>query len=394
MGQTWGSPTPKPSQPATTVTGMGWAEQLPSGLWRACWRDDRGKQRSKSGIRSKPAAERYAGEQESKARRGDPTNTGRCPTWGEWSKEWLQLRVVEASTAETDQARIDRYLQSHWGDVRLNRITRAHVQAWVNDLGETFARNTSKKENAEPRLLAAASVTRIYSLFAASMSAAVDAEEIPLSASPCRRIELPTPGEGHERYLTHAEFDAIAHFLNEPYRSAAEVLVRTGMRFGEFAGLHWQRVDLTAGRIDVIETWDPASGTIKPYTKGKRRRWVPISATLRTVLEAQIDRIGSCGLPHAGTVRCRSGLVVPAPKGGAFDDHNFGRRQWATAVKLAGIDHVRLHDLRHTCASWLVQDGVPIQEVQRILGHASIVTTMRYAHLGRTQDELVLAALG
>jgi integrase len=377
---------------------MPWAEQRENGLWRAVWRDERGHKRSKSGIKSEAAAMRYAGEQESKARRGDPTGAGRCPTWDEWSKQWVRLRVVEASTAETDKARIDRYLKPHWGEVRLNRITRTMVQAWVNQLGETFARNPSKKDDVEPRLLSAASVARIYNLFASSMSAAVDAEEIPLSASPCRRIELRPPGEGHERYLTRGEFDAIAFHLNEPYKTAAEVLVRTGMRFGEFAGLHWHRVDLVGGRVDVLETWDPASGTIKPYTKGKRRRWVPIGAKLRKVLEQQIDRIGdpaaSCELPHAGTVRCRSGLVVPAPMGGALDDHNFGRRQWADAVALAGVDHVRLHDLRHTYASWLVQDGVSIQEVQRILGHASIVTTMRYAHLGQSQDELVLRALG
>jgi integrase len=77
-----------------------------------------------------------------------------------------------------------------------------------------------------------------------------------------------------------------------------------------------------------------------------------------------------------------------------LDAHNFGRRQWATAVGLAGVDHVRLHDLRHTTASWLVQAGITLQEVQRILGHASIVTTGRYSHLGDSQDAAVRAALG
>jgi integrase len=375
---------------------MAWAEPRSNGLWRAVWRDELGRQRSKSGIRTRAAAMRYAGEQETLARRGDPTVTGRCPTWSEWRTRWERIRVVEASTVVTDQVRLDRHIEPRWGHVRLNAITRTQVQEWVNELVETAAWSSSKNPDRQIRNLSAATVERVFNLFRASLTAAVDAEEIPLHRNPCRGVELPQVGEGHERYLTRGEFWTVAHYLNEPYQTAASVLVGTGMRFGEFAGLHWQRVDLEQGRIDIVETWSPDAGEIKAYTKGKRRRSVPIPPWLTPILQAQLDRQGpsvDCGLPHAGTVRCRSGLVVPAPLGGAFDDKNFGRRQWATAVKLAGIGHVRLHDLRHTYASWLVQAGVSIQEVQRLLGHASITTTQKYAHLGRSQDDLVLAAL-
>lgn len=256
---------------------MAWAERLPNGLWRAVWRDDLGRKRSKSGIRSEAATRRFAGEQESRARRGDAIAAGRCPTWGEWLERWRRLRRVEASTVENDESRIRRHLLPQWGTVRLNKITRADVQIWVNELSETLAHSSSRQPDRETRAVSAGTVERIYNLFSSSMSAAALDDTVPLAISPCRGIELPIPGEGHERYLTRTEFDHIAHHLNEPYRTAACLLVGTGMRFGEFAGLHWQRVDMIAGRIDIVETWDPSSGTIKPYTKGKHRALGPDS---------------------------------------------------------------------------------------------------------------------
>jgi integrase len=380
---------------------MAWVEQLPNGRWRAGWRDSQQRKRSKSGFVHRAAAQRYAGEQESKARRGESAADGRAPTWGDWLPQWQAARVVEASTARQDQVRIDRYLVPRWGKTRLNRVKRSDVQAWINGLTATERYDGRKHpaDDEEAGLLSPATVDRIYRLFSASMKAAVLDEGVPLSTSPCVGIKLPTVAPGHERYLTRGEFDLVASYLEEPYRFAAILLVATGMRFGEMAGLHWQRVNLADGAIDIVETWAPAAQAIKAYPKGKvgGRRSVPIVSWLREALEAQIDTQGppapSCGQRHTSGVRCRSGLVVTAPGGQPLDGHNLGRRQWQQAWEQAGVGHIRLHDLRHTYASWLVQDGVPLQEVQRLLGHASIITTQRYAHLGTSQHARVLAAL-
>jgi integrase len=374
---------------------MPYVELLPSGKWRAVWRDEQGRRRSQVVVGTQAAAKRLAGENEAKHRRGESTAGGRVPTWGEWRDEWLPTRQVEASTAKQDRLRVAKYLTPRWADVRLNRITRTQVQAWVNDLLNT---ECGRDEDDEPRFLSPATVDRIFRLMSASMKAAVLDEDIPIVTSPCRDIDIPESAPGHERYLTRAEVDLILFHLNQPWRAMVELLVGTGMRFGEAAGLHWQRVDLENGLIDIVETWDPVARRIKTYPKGKARRSVPIPNWLYPMLHDQIDRAGvpaeRCGLPHkAGGARCRSGLVVPAPEGGAIDGANLGRRDWAIAVRSAGIGPTRLHDCRHTYASWLVQDGVPLQEVQRLLGHKSILTTQRYAHLGTSQNDRVLAAL-
>jgi integrase len=362
---------------------MAWVEKLPNGTYRACWRDEIGRKRSRAGFQREPQAARYGGEQESKARRGEPTSDGRAPTWGDWCPIWTAARRVEPSTVDSDTGRIARHITPRWGARRINRITRTDVQAWVNDLADQMA---------------PASVEKVYRLFSASLTAAVRDERVPLAVNPCTGVKLPTVAPGHERFLTRAEVDRIAYFLGEPYRTAVLLAAGTGLRWGELEGLHWQRVDLEAGLIDVVETWDSAAERIKTYPKGRKRRAVPIPGWLSVALHAAWDgeseHRATCGQDHApGGARCRSGLVVPGPRGAPLDGRNFGRRQWPDACRLARIDPPTLRDLRHTYASWLVQAGVDLYEVQRLLGHASIVTTQRYAHLGTSQNDKVLAAL-
>jgi integrase len=84
--------------------------------------------------------------------------------------------------------------------------------------------------------------------------------------------------------------------------------------------------------------------------------------------------------------------VFPAPGGGPIDDGNFRDRVWNPAVKDSGIRKFPPRIMRHTAASWLVQDGVPLYDVQALLGHESFATTMRYAHLAPDAHNKVIAS--
>lgn len=360
---------------------MGWAEKLPNGRYRAIWRDATGKKRSKSGFTQKAAAERYAGEQESKAARGERTYTGRGITWGEWCDRWLELRRVEPATARADKGRIDKHLTPRWKNARLSKIDIDDIQAWVNDLA------------ADPDL-SAATVRRIHYLMSASMKAAVRSKHV--SVNPCHLVELPVVPPRQHRYLTWDEFFAAAYFMDSPYWQAATLLVGTGMRFGELAGLHWESVDLDRKEITVRETWDVAGARIKPYPKGKKPRPVPIPAfaidALLTRLPDEPDR--KCGLTHAKGSVCRSPLVLTSPTGLPLSYSTMAHQHWQPALKLAGLPHARNHDLRHTYAAWLRQKGVDLERVQKLLGHGSVTTTQIYSDIGTAHHSRVLEALG
>ena len=95
------------------------------------------------------------------------------------------------------------------------------------------------------------------------------------------------------------------------------------------------------------------------------------------------------------------GLLFPAPEGGFLRLENFRRRVWTPATVAAGVAPLRVHDLRHTCASLAIAAGADVKVLQRMLGHASAALTLdRYGHLlpGQAQsvadrlDEMARAA--
>jgi integrase len=366
---------------------MAWAEKLPNGNWRGFWRDASGTRRSRTQDNSgrkfthEAAANRYANEQEAKARRGERSPDGRGLTWGEWCPRWLELRRVEPSTKRADAGRIEHHLMPRWGKVRLSRIEIDDIQAWVNDL------------DADPEL-SPSTVRRIHYLMSASMKAAVRSKHV--TVNPCHDVSLPTPPPVKHRYLTWDEFFTAAYFMRPPYWQAATLLVGTGMRFGELAGLHWDAVDLDTRMITVRETWDASAKRIKPYPKGKHSRSVPIPAFAVDALLTRLPErpTEKCGLIHAKGSVCGSPLVLVSPTGLPLSYSTMAEQHWQPALKLAGIGHARNHDLRHTYAAWLRQNGVDLEGVQKLLGHGSIITTQIYSDLGDTHHGKVLEALG
>lgn len=357
---------------------MAWAEKLPSGRYRGVYRDAFDKKRSAGTFTHKAKAERAAAAREEDSRKSvtkDPEAYRR--PWGEWCDEWWPTRSVAASTLLADTGRRDRNLMPRWRSVPLGSISRQDVRAWLAVL---------RTQGLGPE-----SVKRCAHLLSASLSAAVDAEILP--ANPAARLSLPGGAMAQERFLTKSEYATLrAQFSTDRDRLIADLLVNTGMRWGEMAGLHWKRVDLDRGMIRVVETYDESSSQMNAYPKGKRTRDIPLTPDLVSALRELAPRGADCGATHV-TGRCPGPLVMTTERGVPLRNTNWSDREWKPAVEASGVGHTRIHDLRHTFASWLLQAGVSLAEVGKLLGHMSTQTTDKYAHLQETPSPSILAAL-
>lgn len=194
--------------------------------------------------------------------------------------------------------------------------------------------------------------------------------------NPAAQCRLREP-EGRVRWLTREQVDqliAAAEGLSKaPYLGDfIRLAVNTGCRRGELLGLEWERVDMAAGLIRLEAR----------NTKGGKRRSVPLNDEARRALLGRSNfRAHHCPATPWVFAHANGERVTDVKKG------------FASACRTAGIRDFRVHDLRHTCAAWLVSAGVPLAEVRELLGHSSIKMTERYAHLAPDNVRAAVAVL-
>ena len=168
------------------------------------------------------------------------------------------------------------------------------------------------------------------------------------------------PEDHRQRFLSPAEIARLAEALDRHPEQTTVALIRflmlTGCRFGEAARMTWDQVDLTRG------VW------VKPssHVKQKRQHVVPLSAPALALL-ASLERESDQPLVFVSPKTGRALVTV--------------KTAWRTIRRNAGLEAVRLHDLRHSFASVLASSGASLQLIGSLLGHVTIGTTARYAHL-------------
>lgn len=244
-----------------------------------------------------------------------------------------------------------RLLLKAFGDRWLSEITAWHVEQYK-------ARRRT--------LVSAATVNRELTLLKHMFTKAIDWEKA--RANPVKAVKLLREANTRVRFLTDEEEARLLKACPPNLRPLVMAALHTGFRRGELLSLRWCDIDSANGLVSV------EAG----YTKNGERRSVPLSRTLRAILEQL--RQGRAEGEHVFRTR-RGGRYVSAAT-------TFKR-----AVERAGLSNFRFHDLRHTFASRLVMGGQDIRTVQELLGHKSITMTLRYSHLSPTHRAKAVAIL-
>lgn len=246
-----------------------------------------------------------------------------------------------------------RRLRPHFAGCDLHDLKRVHIRAYVHQrLAEGVKTSTVRRE------------LRLFCAAINFVRLELDLYNLP---NPVARLNLPKD-EPRVRWITREEAarlfrEAGRHAIRPHFPMFIRLALNTGCRRGELMNLEWIRVDFER-RLFLLEA---------RHTKQRKRRSVPLNedalAALETLKHWQNEH--SPGTPW----------VFGWSKGKI---RSF-KTAWASALQRAGIENFRIHDMRHTFASWMVMQGESLYVVKELLGHASITQTEIYAHLAPTQ---------
>lgn len=266
-------------------------------------------------------------------------------------------RTYFKRTAEKDRQHVRRLRQSLGGRI-VNKLTASDIRTYIDE---------RKADGVAP-----ATINRELEVLSAAINYVNREHEWGLP-NPVKGRKLRQP-EARVRWITQAEAAALLSAAESVPHLAdfIAIALNTGMRSGEILGLEWARVDLHRKLVYLEEH----------HTKSAKRRSVPLNQSAMT---AMLNRA------RFRAEHCPAAPFVFVSRGGrrlASVKTSFG-----TALRRTGIENFRIHDLRHTCAAWLVSAGVPLPEVRDLLGHASVKMTEKYAHLSPENVRAAVARL-
>jgi integrase len=344
--------------------------------WRARYVDDQGQEHAK-GFSRKGDAQRWLNQQVSDQVTGTWTDPAMAAaTFGVIAEKWLATKAHRSpKTVAGYSSLLDTIVMPRWRDVPLCDLRYDDLQVWITGL------STDGSVRFEGKGLSASRVRQTHQLVGAVLKFAVRSKHI--AVSPADGIELPTLPETEHRYLTHEQLHRAA-IASGRMRTLVLVLGYCGLRFGEAAALRVEDVDVMARRIRVSRsvTYVRKTGLVEGPTKNHTSRTVPVPEFLARLLktEAQGREPGALMFSSA-----RSGGYL------TLGQARYGFEKATAAVD--GCRGVRLHDLRHTCASLAISEGANVKVVQKLLGHKTAVLTLdRYGHLFPDDLDAVAAA--
>jgi integrase len=358
--------------------------KVESGIWQRldaagrpvleiAWRDAQGAQRRKRVYGGITAARKALNAARAARDRKEQIATDPRLTFGAAADKWWETRVARLRpTTQSAYGGGLAHLRTHFDRMRLNAIRPSHVADYI-----AAQQNAGLKGwTVQGHLTVLSSVykyaTRHLGFAGVNPVTMLD------------RVERPKVAEDErpKRILEGDELPRLIAAVDEPYRLVFEFAAETGARLGETLGTLWREFDLDEGTVTFTHQLDRHGQRVPLKTK-RSRRTIEISPHLAAKL-----RKAKLAAEHSGP----HDFVFLSRAGTPHDHRNIAGRVLARAIKRAGLDAAEhrnggdhraptFHDLRHSHASKLINDGWDIATVSARLGHADVATTMRvYIH--------------
>jgi integrase len=316
-------------------------------------------------------------------------------TVGEYLDRWLNDSVrgtVKESTYATYSCVAGVHISPALGRIQLKHLTPAHVRGFYGEKSRTK--------------LSAATVKKMHVVLRKALAQALSDGVIPRNAAD--GVKLPWAG-GSTEEIQPLNFEECVAFLKASRGERLEALyvlaVHCGLREGELLALRWEDVDLDVPKPALLVRRTLTRGekgrgwVVGASTKSGKGRRVRLTRQAVVALKDHRKRQLEERMRLAGLWQDQ-GLVFPNETGSLFNPSNLRNRSFKRIKTRSGVrEDLRFHDLRHTCATLLLREGVNAKVVSEMLGHASITITLNtYSHvLPDMQDSAVdamEAALG
>jgi integrase len=305
----------------------------------------------------------------------------KIPTFGEYARKFLKnVSHLKHSTVESYEG----ILRNHLGalqDRPLDQIKRADLKDLIT--------SKQKEDGLSPK-----TVKNIKAFISRVFTDAHDEDEL-IAVHPAERLGKFINTKECKSDLNPLTREEARIFLNAVQanypRHYAFFLcaLRTGMRLGELLALQWGDIDFRGGFVEVCRSFTHGHYTTP---KNGKTRHIDMSPQLaETLKELRTERKRETLARGWGDV---PELIFVERTGGAIDGDNLRKRVFHPALEKAGLRRVRIHDLRHTLATMLIQNGESLAYVRDQLGHSSIqITVDIYGHLEPGKNRKAMAKL-
>lgn len=281
----------------------------------------------------------------------------------EYANRWFGT-IVDLRPSTKDRVGLAmRHVIAEFGSLPLNAVTHQHITTWVAASCHQYA---------------PASVRKNAFTFKRILDSAVN--EGLIKANPMNGVRLPAQNHQEQRYMDRQQINTLLSVVDPRYKMLVALCIYGGFRFGEVSALRRSSVDVMRSSIKVSHTLVDLNGYMS-FGPPKTRNSVRTVTIPRSVMNDLVQ--------HMSNIKADpDALLFTQGNGNPLRRGWFRKAIWLPATTEAGLEGLRVHDLRHTFVAMWVSLGRNAKEVSKVAGHCSVSFTLdRYGHLYEQDDE-------